>query len=239
MTEKLTSISFLEHIEELRGRLLRAMIALLLGTALSFYLGDRLLKLLLVPIGGMENVQSIEVTENVSVFMRVSLLSGFIIAFPFILYQLLAFILPGLTKSERRWVIIAIPVASILFILGVVFAYLVMIPAAIPFLVGFLGIPSVPRISNYIKFITNLIFWIGVSFEMPLLFFILAKLKLVTSKMLAKQWRIAVVVIAILAAVISPTIDPINMGLLMAPLLLLYVLSILMAAIAGRGRNNK
>jgi sec-independent protein translocase protein TatC len=231
------TMSFLEHFNDLRKRLLRALIALAIGTMASFSLGDRLLQILLVPIGGMENIQSIEVTENISVFMRISLLAGFITALPVITYQLLAFILPGLKPSEKRFIFLSIPFITIMFLGGVAFSYYIMLPAAIPFLVGFLGIPTTPRLANYIAFVTSLLFWIGISFQMPLVVYILARIGLVTAGALAKQWRLAVVGIAILAAVISPTVDPINMGLLMLPLLVLYALSILMALIAVRKRK--
>lgn len=220
------------HIGELRARLLRAVIALVLTTLLSFAFAEKIIRFLAVPIGGLENLLAIEVTENVGVFMRVSLLSGFIFALPFIVYQILAFIVPGLKQSERKWLYLAIPVATILFMGGVAFANFVMLPTAIPFLVNFLGTPTTPRLSNYLNFVTNLMFWIGLSFEAPLVIFILAKLKLVTPKGLLKQWRIAIVIISIMAAVISPTVDPINMGLVMLPLIMLYLLSILFAVFA-------
>jgi len=147
----------------------------------------------------------------------------------------LGFVMPGLTDREKRWVRIAIPLSSVFFLLGVSFCYFVMLPAAIPFLVSFLGVKTTPRLSNYIDFITNFMFWLGVSFELPLVVFILAKIKILNASMLAKQWRIAVVVIAVVAAVVTPTPDPVNMSLMMAPLMVLYVLSIFFAFLARRG----
>lgn len=220
------------HIGELRSRLFKSLIALAVTTVGSFFFAQQLIQLLTVPIGGLQNLISIEVTENISVFMKVSLLSGFIIALPFILYELLMFVMPALEPNERRWVLTAIPAATVLFVAGAAFAYLVMLPAALPFLVSFLGVTTTPRLSNYFSFVTNLLFWIGVSFETPLVIFVLAKLRLVNAKMLLAQWRPAIIVIAILAAVITPTPDPVNMGLLMLPLIGLYFLSILLAALA-------
>jgi sec-independent protein translocase protein TatC len=240
MTEKAESIdknanemSVWDHIFELRGRLLRAVIALALTTIASFLFAQRLIEFLAVPIQGLNNVIAIEVTESVSVFMRVSLLSGFIFAFPIIFYQIMAFVMPGLTREERRVLLLFIPFATILFVGGVAFAYYVMMPNAIPFLVTVIGgIETTPRISNYIDFVTNLMFWIGISFETPLVVFILAKFGIVTGKMLQSQWRFAIVIIALIAAVVTPTPDPVNMSLLMAPLFLLYLLSIVLAKIA-------
>ncbi len=226
------------HIGELRNRLFYALISLVVTTLLSFSFSDKLVHLLAVPIGGTQALISIEVTENVSTFMRVSLLSGFILALPFILYQLLAFIMPGLMPKERRWLLISIPLATLFFVSGVAFAYLIMLPAALPFLISFMGIKTTPRLISYFNFVTNLLFWIGVSFETPLLVFVMAKLRIVSASMLLKQWRIAIVVIAILAAVVTPTPDPVNMGLLMLPLSLLYLLSILFAWFARRDERQ-
>lgn len=225
-------LTFLEHFEELRIRLLISVIALAITTLISFAFAQYLLHFIAIPIGGLDKLQSIEVTENISVFMRVSLLSGVILAMPVIVYQLLRFILPGLTTKEKRWVGIAVPSASVLFAGGVIFAYYVMLPPAIQFLTTFLDVQTAPRLSNYMSFVINIMFWIGISFESPLLIFILAKLHLVTGKGLLKQWRIAIVVIAVIAAIITPTVDPVNMGLLMLPLIILYFLSVLLAFMA-------
>ena len=223
------------HIEELRKRLLYALIALGVGTLISFTFAENIIAFISIPIGGIENLQSIEITENLGVFMRVSLLCGFVIALPVILYELLAFILPGLQPNERRWAFWTIPAITLMFLLGAAFAYFVMLPTAIPFLTGFLGVPTVPRLSNYISFVTSLMFWIGISFQAPLVVFFLAKLKLVDAKGLAKQWRLAFIMIAIIAAMVTPTVDPVNMALLMLPLILLYWISVLLALIARRG----
>jgi sec-independent protein translocase protein TatC len=225
-------MTFWEHLNELRRRLFVAIGALVITTLVGLLFADRFIVLLTRPIGGLQDLVSIEVTENVSVYMKVALLSGAILAMPVIVYELLSFIAPGLTPKERRWVYAAVPFATLLFLTGVGFAYYVMLPNAIPFLLNFLGVKTTPRLSNYISFTTNLLFWIGVSFETPLLVFVLAKLKVVTAKGLAKQWRVAIVVIAIIAAVVTPTVDPVNMSLLMIPLTGLYLLSLLLAFLA-------
>ncbi len=225
-------MSFLEHFEELRKRLFYAVIALAISTILSFTFSQYLLKYIALPIGGLEYLQSIEVTENISVFMRVSLMSGIVIAMPVIVYQLLRFILPGLTIKEKRWVGLAVPSATVLFAGGVLFTYFFMLPPAINFLTTFLDVETSPRLTNYVNFVLNIMFWIGISFETPLLIFILAKLDLVTGKSLLRQWRIAIVVIAVVAAMITPTVDPVNMGILMVPLFALYLLSVVLAFIA-------
>ncbi len=237
--DKTANMDLMQHIGELRKRLFIALAAMVLMTVASLYFGEGLIDILAKPIGGVDKLVSIEVTENIGVFMRVSLLAGFIASLPITLYQLIAFLFPGLMPNERRGLLIAIPFATLLFIAGVAFAYYVMLPTALPFLISFIGVKTTPRLSNYFKFVTNLMFWIGLSFETPLVVYVLARLKIVTARQLAKQWRIAVVVIAVIAAVATPTPDPINMGLLMLPLFVLYWLSVLLAAIAGRGRKEE
>jgi sec-independent protein translocase protein TatC len=234
MTDKPVEMSIWMHLDELRKRLMHSLIAIAVGVVIAIIFADFLLELLAKPIGGFDRLLSIQVTENFSAYFKVVMLGGFIIALPLILIQIYLFIGPGLSEKERRWVFIAVPFATVLFITGAAFAYFVMLPAAIPFLTEFPGPMVLPRWNDYIKFITSLIFWIGLSFETPLIMFLMAKLGLVSAKGLLKSWRFAVVIIAIIAAVATPTPDPINMALLMLPLLFLYFLGILLAAFAQK-----
>ena len=236
-TQPKKEMPFWDHVEELRRRLLIVLIFLTLATVASFLYAERVIDLLAQPAGSIDALQSIEVTENVAVFMRVSLLCGVTISMPVILYQLLAFIIPGLKKKERAWIILTVIFGSILFIAGVAFAYFIMLPASLTFLLEFLGVATKPRLSSYINFITNLIFWMGIAFQFPIIVFSLAKLRVISVKSLAKGWGYALVLIAILAAMITPTVDPVNMALLMAPLFFLYLLSVLFAFIAVRGEK--
>lgn len=239
MTQTHQEMTIWQHLDELRKRLLFALIALVLGVILSVVFADTLLDLVASPIGGLENLLSIQVTENLSVYFRITMLSGFIISLPFTLFQLFMFISPGLRRQERRWVVLAVPLATLLFCSGAVFAYLIMLPAAIPFLVEFPGPNVLPKWKDYVNFVTSLIFWIGLSFETPLVMFILAKIGIIDAKGLAKQWRFAVIIIAVIAAIATPTPDPVNMALLMAPLLILYLLGILLAALARKGKGKE
>jgi len=225
----------LNHLNELRVRVFKAFLALIVATGVSFAFSEQVIGYLALPIGGMKNLVSIELTENIAIFMKVSLLGGFVLAMPVIVYQILTFILPGLKRNERIWLLIMVPFAIQLFAGGVAFTWFVMLPTAIPFLSGFMGITTQVRPENYFEFITRIMFWIGICFEMPLVIMFLAKLKFVTAKQLAQGWRYAVVVMAIVAAAVTPTVDPVNMGLVMAPLMGLYVISIFLAAIVGRG----
>lgn len=226
--------SLLEHIEELRRRLIKALLALAVGFVISALFTNRLLEWLARPVGGLENLEAIEVTENLGVFMQVALLGGVLLAMPVIVYQVWRFVTPGLYPHEKRYVYALAPAATLLFVAGAAFAYFVMLPAAVPALLGFAPIPTRPRPANYISFVTNLMFWVGISFEMPLFIFFLAKVGLVSPRDLLRNWRVAVFLIALLAALVTPTGDPINMGLVMIPLVVLYALSILLARVAYR-----
>ncbi len=239
MTETSKDMTVLGHFTELRKRLLVMIVALAVGVIVSFAFSQKIAEYLSAPIGGLSAMSSIEVTENVSAFMKISLLSGVVLALPVLLFEILAFIVPGLKPGERKWIWMVIPLATIFFVGGVAFSYYVMLPAALPFLLDFMGITTSPRPSNYFSFVLNLMFWVGVCFEMPLLVFVLARLGIVNVKGLLKQWRVAIIASAVLAALITPTPDPVNMGLMMIPLLGLYVVSILFAVFARHQKKVK
>lgn len=229
----------IEHIEALRGHLLRSLLALVITTGISFAFASQILDWLAQPIGGIGALQAIEVTESVGAFMRVSLLSGFSLAFPYIGLELFTFANPGLKRRERVVVLLAAPLAMVFFIAGLLFARYVLLRAALPFLLNFMGITTVPRPANYVRFVTGMMFWIGIAFQFPLVMYALAWIGVIRARSLVEGWRIAVVGIAVLAAMVTPTIDPVNMALVMAPMVLLYFLSIGLAAIAGRSRDRR
>jgi sec-independent protein translocase protein TatC len=228
-----------DHLEDLRRHLLRSLAVFIVTTLISTAFAGRVLDWLASPIGGTEALQAIEVTESIGAFMRVTMLSGFALALPFIGFEILAFLNPGLRRRERILLLSAIPVATLLFLLGMAFAFYVMLPTALPFLLNFLGIATVPRPSNYIRFVTGVMFWIGIAFQFPLIIYTLAGLGIVRAKSLASGWRFAILGIAIMAAAVTPTVDPINMALVMAPMIVLYFLSIGLAAIAQRRHPRK
>ncbi len=232
-------MTLLEHLRELRDRLIRIVLSLVIATAVGFIFSDYLIDILAIPIGGRMALEAIDVTENMGVFMRVSLLAGVTLAMPFVLYQVLAFIVPGLTKSERRMLWYVLPGATVLFIGGVLFCYFLMLPVAVPFLINFLGIPTKPRPSTYFGFVTRMMLWIGGSFEMPLIIAFLSRIGIITPQALSKFRRYAIVLIAVIAAVITPTVDPVNMSLVMAPLLVLYEMGVFLSRIMYRKRQPR
>ncbi len=227
----------LDHLDALRKHLLRALAFLIVTTAISFIFTSRIIDFLAKPIGGIQRLIAIDPTEPISVFMRVALLSGFVLALPYIIFELWLFAAPGLKKTARIISLIAIPIATLFFVGGMAFAYFVMMPTALPFLLNFMGLTTQARPSSYIRFVTALLFWIGAAFEFPLVIYILARIGLIRAKTLAEQWRFAIVLIAVAAAFITPTVDPINMALVMGPLIVLYFLSIGLAFLAQRKRK--
>jgi sec-independent protein translocase protein TatC len=171
--------------------------------------------------------------------MRVALLGGFAIASPYIAFELWLFTAPGLKPHARLLGLFSIPLVIVFFIGGMVFAYLILLPPALKFLLHFMGIQVIPRPSSYIGFVTGILFWIGITFEFPLVIYVLTLIGIIQPKFLLKYWRIAIVVIAILAAAITPTTDPVNMSLVMGPMILLYFVSIGLGYLALLGRRRK
>lgn len=228
-----------EQLADLRNHVLRGLVAVIVTTALSAIFADRLMNALAAPIGGIAGLQVIEPTESVGVFMRVALLAGVVFAMPWLVTEAYLFVAPGLLARERRALLVYIPVASLLFVGGVLFAYAVMLPAAIPFLRDFMGFQTAWRPAAYFDLVTSLMFWVGVAFQMPLVIYIAASLGWVRANQLLTYWRYAVVAIALIAAMITPTTDPVNMGLVMLPMLGLYFISIGGAWLAERRRARR
>ncbi len=225
-----------EHLEALRRHLLRSVLVLAITTAFSFAFAPQLMDILARPLPqGIGSLQTIEPTESVGVFMRVSLLAGVAFAMPWIITELYLFIAPGLMPRSRVLLALAIPVASVLFVIGLLFTYYVMLPPAIEFLFRFMSFRAAWRPSAYFGLVTSLMFWIGIAFQIPLVIYSLAAVGLVRAGQLARQWKIAVVASAIFAAVVTPTVDPVNMALVMLPMLALYLFSIVGAAVATAG----
>ncbi|MCA9948669.1 MAG: twin-arginine translocase subunit TatC [Anaerolineales bacterium] len=232
--------SILEHLNDLRVRLTWAAVALIVATVISFIFAEQILNFLMRPynasvIGGA-TLQTLRPTEGIETFFKVALLSGAIIAMPIILYQFWLFISPGLTDQEKKYVYIFIPSALVLFLLGIAFAWFILAPAAIFFLANFMTniFKTDWTGQEYISFVTRMLFWMGVAFELPIVVYFVARVGIITAEWLRSQWRFAIVGVAVLAAMITPSIDPVTMLLTMAPLLVLYLLSIVLAKVGQR-----
>src|SRR5579859_5653067 len=227
------SMSFFEHLEELRNRLFNSVLAIAIGMAISFPLVNPVLVLIESTYG--DKLTVLNPTDSIVIFFRVSLLLGGIIASPMVTYQILMFVMPGLTRNEKSWVLRALPATTALFLFGVAFTWVLLVPAYVSFLKGFQS--DVFKVQwtadNYVGFMTSVLFWHGAAFETPILFYILGRLGVVTAPVMMKYWRHAVVVSSLVAAFIAPTIDPLTMVVITLLLSALYFLSVGLVKLTG------
>ena len=242
MSDRQVAIS--EHIAELRRRLTWSAGAVLVCTALSFAFHQQILAFLMVPAEGFVGVPNqkpiyTDLTEFVGVAMKVSLLGGLLLSFPFVLYQIVMFAAPALTPGERRWLYVLLPVSLLVFAMGAAFGYRILFPPAVKFLLTFGSDIATPyiRIGNYANLMLTLLFWMGIVFETPVVMFFLSKIGVVSHRTLARYRRYAVVAAFILGAIITPTFDPINQTLVALPIIVMYEAGIWLARLGGRGRR--
>ncbi len=220
-------MTLIEHLNELRVRLIWIISALLIGTLLAFFFRDALLTFLQSPLGTAPLISTGPTDTIINVF-KISFMVGASIAMPVIVYQLVAFAAPGLYSNEKRALFMTLPAIMLLFLSGMAFAYYVMLPVAIQFLQTFAGthVEQLWTLDRYVGFVTQIVFWIGVSFETPVVLGFLSRTGIVSGQQLLRFWRYALVIIAIISAVITPTVDPVNMSIVMAPLIILYFISV-------------
>ncbi len=233
------------HLVELRRRLTWSVAAVLVCTVVSFVFHQQILELLMKPAQGFAAIPSgkpiyTDLTEFIGVAMKVSLLGGLVLSFPFVLYQIVMFVAPGLSGTERRYLYLLVPGALIAFLLGAAFGYRVLFPPAVEFLLSFGSDVATPyiRIGNYTSLMLTLLFWMGIVFETPIVAFFLSKIGIVTPRLMSRNRRYAVVVAFLLGAIITPTFDPINQTLVALPIIVMYELGILLARLGGRGRQR-
>ena len=237
--------TLLQHLSELRRRVFICVVAVLAGSAVSFVFFEEIVEILVEPardlgLGTGGELIYTEVTELLTTAIKVSFVSGLILASPVIVSQGVMFVAPGLTRQEKRYLFGFMPVVILAFAGGVAFAYYILTPPALHFLLTFGGDIATPliRISNIINLMIRLLFWMGLAFETPLVMFLLASLGIASASSLGRFRRYWVVVAFILAAMITPTVDPVNQALVAGPLLVLYELGILLAWLAGRSRRK-
>lgn len=227
--------TILGHLRELRQRLIKSVIGVAITTAISFFLFEHIFNFLKVPAGDIELI-FIEMTEGLGTYMRVCLVSGIIMAMPYLMYHFLMFIMPALTRRERKMVLLILPWVTLMFAGGVYFGYRYLIPPATQFLLSFSAGIAKPqiRIGNYVTFVARLLLAIGLAFELPVVTTFLARIGVVSSKWLADRRRVMIIFAFILGAIITPTIDPINQSIVAGTLIVLYEMSIWLAKIVER-----
>jgi sec-independent protein translocase protein TatC len=235
-----TSMGLFDHIKEMRQRLFRSVIALLITTVISSMFVNTLVSYLVSPLEG-GRVIVLSPTEAPIIYFKIALAAGFGLALPYILYQIYGFIAPGLYPNEKNLVLYSVPAVLLFFIAGAVFTLEILIPVSMPVLMGFLGEVVQPTYSleNYLSFITTLVLWMGLLFQTPLAIYIVSRFGLVTTEQLTKARRIVWFVAAIFAAVVTPTTDPVTLLLVTGPFITLYELGILLSRLAGMQRKRK
>lgn len=237
-----SSMGLMEHLTELRTRLIWIVAALLIGTVVSFIFVTPILEFITSPVtSGQNRLIAIGPTDTIGIFFRVGFMTGAVVAMPVIVYQIIAFIAPGLYPHEKRTLLLLLPGIMVLFFTGAAFAYFIMLPVAVGFLQNFLGtvIDQSWTIDRYIGFVTRIVFWIGVFFETPLVIAFLARIGLVSGPQLLGYWRQAIVLISVIAAVITPTVDPVNMTIVMLPLITLFFMGVGLAYLLYRPREPR
>ena len=234
-----------QHLVELRKRVTWSVIAVLVCTAIAFAFHQQVLSVLMKPAGGFIEIPNqkpifTELTEFIGVAMKVSLLIGLFLSLPFVLFQAVLFVAPGLNKAERRYLFTLLPASLLSFAGGAAFGYFFLFPPAVKFLLSFGSDIATPyiRIGNYAGLMLTLLFWMGIVFEIPIVLFFLSKIGVVNSRFLARQRKYAVVVAFILGAIITPTFDPVNQTLVALPIIVMYEIGIWLAKLGGRGRQT-
>ena len=233
-------LTVLGHLGELRSRLIKCVIAVAITSLISFIFAKQIFDILILPAGEIDLIY-IEMTEMIGTYMRVSLASGIILAMPYLIYQVVMYVSPALTRKEKKYVYLILPWVTLMFVAGVAFSYFILIPPATKFLITFgsdIATPQI-KIGNYISIVTRLLVAIGLVFELPVLTTFMVRIGVITPKWLAGKRKLAIILAFILAAIITPTFDPINQSLVAIPLIILYEMSIWLAKLVHRGKKKE
>lgn len=219
------AMSLVGHLNELRNRLIVAIIAIAIGFGVAYYFVDSILAVLVAPAGKLYYMRP---TEAFFTSMKIAFVGGVILASPIWLYQIWAFVIPALSKGEKKMTMMILPAAIILFLVGIAFSYFLVLPAAIQFFIGFATDDLQPLLSigQYIDFVISFILPFGVIFELPLILIALASLGIITSEQLAKKRKIFIFVAFIIGGGISPTPDMFSQTMIALPMVVLYEASV-------------
>jgi len=232
------SMSFLEHLEEFRWRIIYSLIGIVLGTIIAWIFIDYLVDyVLLVPAksSGSE-LQNLKPFGQLFMYMQIAIIVGCILSIPNIFYQFWKFISPALRKKERKYISLIVIFSSLCFLLGIAFAYLVMLPLALKFAskFGSTSIKNFFAIDEYMSIILSVMLTAGFVFELPMVSLFLTKLGILTPSFMKKYRKHAIVIILVASAILTPGTDPVSQVILAVPLLLLYEISILISKIARK-----
>ena len=237
-------MTLIDHLKELRNRVIVTAIVLVVAVLACFYFWEGILGFLAQPAEDAKPGIKLVVfgpAETFFLAMKISLYSGVIIASPVAIYEIMMFVIPGLTARERKIILPGLLGTAFFLLLGMAFAYYVILPASLGFLLNFgeSEVEVIPQAKLYIDFSLRIIFWIGIAFELPMVIALLARLGIVRARKVLGFWRYAIVLVFILAAVITPTPDPITQTFVAGPLIALYVVGILLAWIVQPKRPKE
>ena len=229
----------MSHLRELRDRIFKSLIALAIGVGIGFIFAPQLIEFLKIPAGAHASFQAIKPMENLTVYFKGSLVLGLIIAMPFLVYQVFAYVSPGLTSREKGYIYKIIPGVVFMFVLGVSFAYFVALPPAMHFMQNFMSniASNEWQISEYIDIVTRMLLVVGLIFEAPMIIMFMARMGIVSPQWLAKRRKIWIILAIVIAAIVTPTPDPINQMIVAIPLILLLEVSIILARLVYRKRT--
>jgi len=231
-------MSFFDHLSELRTRIIWSLIPAGLGLCVALFFTDRIMVFIQRPLARLKAPPVfLTPTEYFWTYMKVAMIAGLFIATPVVLWNVWAFIAPGLHKHERRYAAPFVIVGSLLFVLGGAFALLVVIPFAVQFLVHFgveKGAQPMISVASYTDFILKFTLAFGLVFELPVIITLLSMLGIVTPEFLSKNRKYAILINFIIAAVLTPTPDALNQTLMAGPLIVLYEIGIIAARIFGK-----
>ncbi len=223
------------HIRELRDRLIRAVLGLAVTTTISFLFINQLMDVFFRLLPADITLLATRPTETFTAYFKVALTFGIVLAMPLLVYQALRFVAPGLKPPERRWLLLSLPLITVFFLAGALFCYFLVLPSALNFLLNFgdtARIEQKPTINEFIGFVTNFLLAVGITFELPPVMFVLAKLGVVKVARMRGYRRYVIVIAFVVAAVITPTPDPVNQSLVALPIYVLYELGLLFARFA-------
>ncbi len=228
-------MSVIDHLDELRTRLVRSLFVFAFAMSISFYFGRDIIRILELPAKGMQ-FQALSIEEPVLVYLKVSFYGALALAAPFLLYEISAFIAPGLRRNERRVLAPVVLGGPLLFVAGAVFCYFLVLPPMLSFFNSFSGpiAPVQQRLDYYISLVTTLIFYMGLCFQLPIVLFALALAGIVNSRQLLSFWRYALLASSIVAAIITPDPTVVSMLIVMLALVGLYFMTIGLLRLFGR-----
>ena len=233
------------HLTELRRRLTWSAAVVFLATVIAFIFHQQILEVLMAPAGNFTELPQnkpvyTELTEFIGIAMKDSLFVGIFGSLPFLLWQMVMFVAPGLNPTEKRYLYSLMPITILVFLAGSAFGYFMLFPPAMKFLLTFGSNVATPmiRIGNYVNLMLSLLFWIGIVFELPIILFFLSRIGVVSPEFLARNRRWAIVIAFVLGAIITPTLDPINQAFVAGPIIVLYEVGVLLSKVGARMRER-